>query len=281
MKVVFVGIGLIGGSFALEIKNLYPNSEILAADKDENNLQEAISLKMIDKKAQDSDFFDADLVFLCIPVTEIKKILPEILSKIGENTLVIDVGSTKKEICISVENHFKRDQFLASHPIAGTEFSGAKSAFLGLFKNKVMIVCEVEKTHFKLQEKALKLFSDIGFRLRYMPSDTHDVHFAYVSHLSHIISYMLGKTVMQKEQSERDIFDMAGSGFASTVRLAKSGANMWVPIFKENKTHILESLSAYIENLENFKRNLEKDNFEEIFKEIIQINNIRYVLEGK
>ncbi len=165
--------------------------------------------------------------------------------------LVIEVGSTKQIFCRTIADHPKRRNFLATHPIAGTEHSGPKAAIHGLFKNKTNIICEVEKTAFKLQEKALKLFSELGMRIRYMNPEAHDKHIAYVSHLSHISSFMLGKTVIEKEKNERDIFDMAGSGFESTVRLAKSSPEMWTPIFRQNKENVIETLDEYIANLES------------------------------
>lgn len=280
-KITFIGVGLIGGSMALDIRQIFPEAELLGIDKNTDNLKDAIALNIVDREGQTSDLATSDLVLISIPVTQIVNILPEILDQIGENTLVIDMGSTKETICQCVENHPKRSNFLAAHPIAGTEFSGAKSAFLGLFKGKTMIVCEVEKTIYRLQEKGLKMFDDMGMRLRFMNPEMHDIHIAYVSHLSHILSYILGKTVMEKSQSERDIFDMAGSGFESTVRLAKSSATMWTPIFEHNRDFVLESLNNYIENLQQFKNLLENNEFEKIFTQLHDINHIKEILEGK
>ena len=166
------------------------------------------------------------------------------------------------------------------HPIAGTEFSGPSAAIDNLFLGKTNIICEVEKTAFKLQEKALKLFEGIGMRMRYMHPVAHDKHIAYVSHLSHISSFMLGKTVIEKEKNERDIFDMASSGFASTVRLAKSSPEMWTPIFKQNKDNVIETLEEYINNLIQFKELMEGDNFEAVFKEMQETNHIKDILNG-
>ena len=187
-------------------------------------------------------------------------------------TLVFDAGSTKLAICKVVELHKNRRNFLACHPIAGTENSGPTAAISGLYKGKTNIICEVEKTTFHLQEKALDLFRAIGMRIRYMDPVSHDKHIAYVSHLSHISSFMLGKTVLAKEKNERDIFDMAGSGFASTVRLAKSSPAMWAPIFNQNKENVIESLEEYINNLQKFKELMQQDNFSEIFKEMENTN---------
>ena len=207
-------------------------------------------------------------------------LIPKALDMINETAVVIDVGSTKLPICNVVKQHKNRRQFLATHPIAGTEFSGPDAALLGLFKNKTNIICDVEKTAPQLQKIGLQIFEAIGMNLRYMNPEAHDKHIAYVSHLSHISSFMLGKTVLQKEKNERDIFDMAGSGFASTVRLAKSSPKMWTPIFQQNKSNVIETLEEYINNLSHFKTLLQNDDFEGVFKEMEDTNYIKQVLKG-
>lgn len=281
MKQIFViGVGLIGGSLALDLKRLNPEATIYGIDHNPAHVAEAISLKIIDKKAEFADLKHADLVILSIPVDASVNTIIQILDVISDNTLVVDVGSTKLDICKVVSEHPKRRNFLAMHPIAGTEFSGPKAAIHGLFKNKTNIICEVEKTAFKLQEKALKLFESIGMRIRYMNPESHDKHIAYVSHLSHISSFMLGKTVIEKERNERDIFDMAGSGFASTVRLAKSSPEMWTPIFKQNKDNVIETLEEYIINLTHFKDMMKENDFEAIYNEMKNTNHIKDILKG-
>ena len=279
MKVSIIGIGLIGGSLAIDIKNHYPNAEILGIDANENNLLEAESLHIIEGATTYEDLKFSDFVILATPVDVSVNIITEIMNNIGEQTIVLDVGSTKLPICEAIENHSKRRNFMACHPIAGTEFSGPNAAIVGLFENKTMIVCEVEKTTFKLQEKAMELFRKIGMRIRYMDPKSHDKHIAYVSHLSHISSFMLGKTVVEKEKDEQDIFDMAGSGFESTVRLAKSSPAMWTPIFKQNKKHVLKSLEEYISNLIKFKTLLENDDYQELFNEMEKTNRIKEILK--
>ena len=201
-KVYIIGVGLIGGSLALDIKKLNKDTVIYGIDKSESHLDEALTLGVIDKKSKIENIYEADLVIVAIPVDATVKLLPHILDKVSDDTIVFDVGSTKVAVCNVVNEHPKRRNFLAAHPIAGTEFSGPSAAIEGLYKNKTNIICEVEETAFKLQEKALKLFSDIGMRIRYMKPKAHDKHIAYVSHLSHISSFMLGKTVIQKEKNE-------------------------------------------------------------------------------
>ena len=279
-NIYMIGVGLIGGSFAIDIKKNNPKAIIHGISRKEETLNKALELKLIDKKATLDDLENADLVIVSIPVDATVKLLPTILDKISETGLVVDAGSTKEAICKVVEHHPKRRNFLACHPIAGTEKSGPTAAISGLYAGKTNIICEVEKTTFKLQEKALQLFKDIGMRIRYMDPVSHDKHIAYVSHLSHISAFMLGKTVINKAKNERDIFDMAGSGFESTVRLAKSSPAMWTPIFKQNKDNVIETLEAYINNLQHFKELMQDDKFSEIFNEMENTNHIKQILNG-
>lgn len=281
MKNVFViGVGLIGGSFALDIKSVYPDTIVYGIDVNKSHLEEALDLGVIDKKASLDQLAEAGLVILAVPVDKAIDLLPIVLDNISDDTVVFDVGSTKQNICKAVNKHPKRRNYLAAHPIAGTEFSGPKAAIKGLYKGKTNIICEVENTAFKLQERALSFFQSIGMRIRYMSSEAHDQHIAYVSHLSHISSFMLGKTVMDKEKNERDIFDMAGSGFESTVRLAKSSPEMWTPIFRLNKLNVIETLDEYINNLKQFKKYLENDDYDSLFNEMKKTNHIKDILNG-
>ena len=280
MKVVVIGIGLIGGSMVLDIKALYPEATILGMDANENHLQQAIDLGVVEKAGTTEDLAEADFVIVSVPVDIALVVLPQVLDAVGENTIVFEVGSTKLPICEAVANHPKRRNYIATHPIAGTEFSGPSAAIKGLFQGKTNIICEVEKTTFKLQEKALKLFMAMGMRIRYMDPQSHDKHIAYVSHLSHISSFMLGKTVINKETEEQDIFDMAGSGFESTVRLAKSSPAMWTPIFKQNKQQVVNTLEEYISNLTNFKELLENGDYDAIYNEMQSVNKIKEILNG-
>ena len=279
-NIFIIGVGLIGGSLALDLKAKDKSIKVFGIDLNDAHLDDAIQLGVIDEKANYQDLQNADLVVLSIPVDSAVAELPKILDAISDTTLVMDVGSTKAPVCKAIETHPRRRNFLATHPIAGTEFSGPKAAIHGLFQNKTNIICEVEKTAFKLQEQALQLFTHLGMRIRYMNPEAHDKHIAYVSHLSHISSFMLGKTVIEKEKNERDIFDMAGSGFASTVRLAKSSPDMWTPIFKQNKDNVIETLEEYIQNLTQFKELMQRNDFETIHAEMTNTNHIKDILNG-
>ena len=280
MKIYIIGIGLIGGSMALDIKALYPNATICGIDANESHLKEAIDLGVVDVAGNMEDLSSADVVIVSVPVDVAMIVLPNVLDAVGEDTIVFEVGSTKMPICEAVTNHPKRRNFIATHPIAGTEFSGPSAAIKGLFQGKANIICEVEKTAFKLQEKALVLFNQFGMRIRYMDPKSHDKHIAYVSHLSHISSFMLGKTVINKEKHEQDIFDMAGSGFESTVRLAKSSPAMWTPIFKQNRKQVVKTLEEYISNLTQFKDLLINEDYNAIFEEMESVNRIKEILNG-
>ena len=280
MNVFIVGTGLIGGSFAIDIKAAFNESIIYGVDKNEENLEQALSLGFVDYVSGFNDLEKADVVIVAIPVDATVEVLPIILDKIGDDCLVFDAGSTKKKLCDTIGNHHKRRNYLAAHPIAGTEFSGPQAAIANLYRGKTNIICEVEKTAFKLQERGMEIFSRLGMRIRYMDPGSHDKHIAYVSHLSHISSFMLGKTVIEKEKNERDIFDMAGSGFASTVRLAKSSPAMWTPIFEQNKENILETMEEYIANLIQFKKLIENDDFLAVHKEMEETNYIKTILKG-
>lgn len=280
MRVHVIGLGLIGGSLSFDIKDAFAEAKVYGYDLNKANEERALALGFIDDAFAWDELHLADIVILSIPVDAQQSVLPKVLDGINDDALVFDAGSTKAKLCEVVAQHPKRRNFLATHPIAGTEFSGPDAAVRGLFQNKTNIICEVEKTAFKLQEKGLEIFRKIGMRIRYMDPQSHDKHIAYVSHLSHISSFMLGKTVIDKEQNERDIFDMAGSGFESTVRLAKSSPAMWTPIFKENKENILETLEEYIQNLERFKELMEADNFDEVFQTMENTNHIKTILKG-
>lgn len=281
MKNVYViGVGLIGGSFALDLKALKPEVVVYGIDHNEAHLTTALELGLIDKKAVLSDVENADLVILSIPVNATLKLLPTLLDLIPKQGIVVDMGSTKEAICKVVDDHPKRSQFLANHPIAGTEFSGPSAAHVGLFKNKTNIICDIEKTDTERSKKVISIFESIGMRIRHMNAKDHDKHIAYVSHLSHISSFMLGKTVIDKEKNESNIFDMAGSGFESTVRLAKSSPEMWTPIFEQNKTNVIETLDEYIQNLTHFKKLMESEDFEAIRNEMKNTNYIKTILKG-
>lgn len=277
-KIHIIGLGLLGGSFGLAAKAKFPDILITGTDSDEKNLQDALNLGIIQEAKNEPDT-ETDIVILATPADTLGDLLLKTLDQIGENTLVFDVGSTKAKLCALVADHPKRKHYLAAHPIAGTEYSGPKAALMGLLDRKVMIICDLEKTDLQLKEKAYELFDALNLKLRFMDPEEHDRHLAFVSHLSHISSFMLGKTVLQKMEDEKNIFDMAGSGFASTVRLAKSSPAMWAPILTENKENILAALDGYISNLNAFRVKIAASDGKGLSDDMTEINKIRDILD--
>ena len=280
MKIGIIGVGLMGGSFALDFRSIYKNSKIYGFDVDIKNFQYSIDNKIVDELLSETNCKDLDFLIVSVPVHIIPDVVKKYLDFVGSNTLVIDLGSTKNSICNSLNNHPKRDQFLASHPIAGTENSGPKSAIKGLYINSINIICESHKTRSELLERALKLFKNLRMKIINMDPLEHDKNIAYVSHLSHISSFMLAKTVLEKKLVRKNIFDLAGSGFESTVRLAKSSPETWGSIFNDNKSNLVEALNEYIDNLSDIKSLIEKSQNDLLFDELSKINLIRKILSG-
>jgi len=280
MKIYIIGIGLIGGSMAMDLKTIIQGIEVVGIDANKKHANQALELGIIDRIGTLDNVAEADRVILSIPVKESLALLPKLLDQLHSHALLWDVGSTKEQLCELIANHSKRDQFLAAHPIAGNEFSGPQAAHRDLFNGKPQILCESNKTRPDLLTWAKRTFREMGMYLRFMEAAEHDKHMAYVSHLSHISSFMLGKTVLEKEEDENNIFDLAGSGFESTVRLAKSSPEMWTPIFEQNKENVIEILDAYIKNLEHFKKLLVNDDYKSLFQEMKNTNQLTSILNG-
>ena len=278
MKLGIIGLGLMGGSFALDFKSIYPKSKIFGLDKSKKNENRALELGLIDELITLEQLSKVDVILVAIPVDKSLEELPKILNSVNKDTLVFDVGSTKLPICEALLNHPNRKNFLATHPMAGTEFSGPNAAVEGLYFNKNNIVCDIEKTNPKIYKKALRIFKMLNMNIIKMDSKSHDVHVAYVSHLSHISSFMLGKTVIEKEKNEKNIFDLAGSGFESTVRLAKSSPATWTPIFLQNKNNLVLAINEYISNLNQIKEMIEENNYSTLSSVLNNTNRIKQIL---
>ena len=281
MNIAIIGLGLMGGSFALDVKSVISNSIIYGIDSSDLNISNALELGLIDQAISYDDLFKMDLVLIAVPVSHSLIIIPMVLDKINDDALVFDVGSTKETICEVLKNHPKRSNFLAAHPMAGTEFSGPKAAHKGLYLGKTNILCEFEKTNLKLREFALDIFDKLNMKIIYMDPKSHDVHIAYVSHLSHVSSFMLGKTVIEKEKNEKNIFDLAGSGFESTVRLAKSLPETWTPIFLQNKNNLIIAIEEYVSNLNDLKKIIEKNDEQKLSSILNDTNRIKEILSNK
>lgn len=270
-----------GGSFALDIKVPFPSSVIYGIDNSFENLKKAKEIGLIDFVISFNDLHKMDLILVAVPVNNSLSLIPKVLDLVNSNALVFDVGSTKEAICTLLNNHPKRGNYLAAHPMAGTEFSGPEAAQKGLYVGKTNIICEFEKTNKKLRKTALEIFDSLNMKTIYMDPKSHDVHVAYVSHLSHISSFMLGKTVIEKEENENNIFDLAGSGFESTVRLAKSRPETWTPIFLQNKGNLVLAIEEYISNLSLIKELILKENEVELSEILNNTNRIKEILNNK
>jgi prephenate dehydrogenase len=281
MKITIVGVGLLGGSLALQAKEKGIVKRVIGVDANPENADKALELGIVDEIATLEEAIPlTDLVVLATPVNVISGMLPRVLDALPDGKVVMDLGSTKEIICRVVEDHPRRRQYVAAHPIAGTENSGPAAAFSGLLKRKTMILCDQEKSSNAALNLVVSLAQSLEMRLSFMNSVEHDRHLAYVSHLSHISSFALGVTVLEKEKDESTIFDMAGSGFSSTVRLAKSSPDMWAPIFTQNTENISRALDAYIKRLQRFKEVIDGQD-EARSREIMhQANEIRRVLQG-
>ena len=280
MKVAIIGVGLIGGSIALKLREKSFGTEFIGIDKSENHLQEALDLKIIDRAEKlENGVKNADVIITAIPVDATVKILPQVLDLAKENQTVMDTGSTKSGIVEAIKNHKNRKRFVAFHPMWGTENSGPKAAQKDSFSGRAAVICNQEdsaKDALKLVEKIAEI---LELHLIYMNAEAHDIHTAYISHISHITSYALANTVLEKEREEDTIFQLASSGFSSTVRLAKSHPEMWVPIFKQNKENVLDVLNEHITQLRKFKSALEKENYELLEELILNANKIRGILK--
>lgn len=281
MIVTIIGLGLIGGSIALDLRKAGIAKELIGIDARSENGLKALELGIVDSlETGDNALQESDLIIMAIPVNSICQMLPSILDAVKPDGVVIDAGSTKGLIGKAAANHPKRNQFVAAHPIAGTENSGPEAAFHGLFRNKTNIICEKEKSSERALTIALEVFNALGLNTIFMDAEEHDKHVAYVSHLSHVSSFLLGQTVLDIEKDEKNIFALAGSGFASTVRLAKSSPDMWAPIFEQNLEYLSQALLEYIMHLQRFHYHLLKKDTNELKRIMSKSNEIRRVLEG-
>ncbi|WP_234733311.1 prephenate dehydrogenase [Tellurirhabdus bombi] len=281
MVVSIIGIGLLGGSFALAVREKYPKIHFIGVDASIVHGQLALAKGIVDEvKPLAEAVAKSDLVLLATPVNSILELLPAILDQLPEGATIVDLGSTKELICGLVSTHPKRKQFVAAHPMAGTENSGPGAAFRELLPGKNLIICDREKSNADSLKLVEALFRDIGMKIFYMTPEEHDLHLAYVSHLSHISAFALGLTVLEKEKDEQAIFDMASTGFSSTVRLAKSSPHMWTPIFNQNRGNVSQALADYIELLQRFKAFIDQQDTQASFDYMNRANEIRRVLEG-
>ena len=279
MNISIIGTGLIGGSLAIALKNLGLAEKIFGVETNAEHAQKALELKLVDSVLSlEEAISKSHIIFIAIPVDIAGKMIGKILEKVDQQ-IVIDLGSTKGMISHAADKSPKRGRFVAAHPMWGTEFSGPTAAVKGAFKGNAAVLCDEEKSDKDAFQTAEKIFESLGMNVVRMQAGAHDVHAAYVSHISHISSFALANTVLEKEKEENAIFEMASGGFESTVRLAKSNASMWVPIFQQNRENVLDVLNEHISQLRKFKSCLEKENYTYLTELIENANKIKRILK--
>ncbi len=278
-RVAIIGVGLIGGSLAIQLHEKKLASRLIGVDASKEHAQLALDLELVDEILPlDEAIGRSDVIVLAMPVDIMVWILPEILDKIDQQ-IVFDMGSTKSQLIDAVKDHPKRGRFVATHPMWGTEYSGPSAAVKGAFENKAVIICDPSGSDEDALTWVKHMYQKIGMHLLEMDARAHDLHAAYVSHISHITSFALANTVLEKEKEGNAIFEMASAGFESTVRLAKSNPAMWVPIFLQNKENVLDVLKEHIAQLSRFKESIEKDDHAYLLRLIEDANKIKRILK--
>ncbi len=278
-KIAIVGVGLIGGSLALQLHEKKLSCKLIGVETSAEHAHEALENELVDEILPlEEAIHQADVIILATPVNTLSKLVPEILDQI-DHQIVIDLGSTKSDIIKAVNGHPKRGRYVATHPMWGTEFSGPQAAVRGAFEGKAVIICNRADSDADAVQWVEKMYHKIGMRIIDMDAKGHDLHVAYVSHISHITSFALANTVLEKEKVDSAIFNIASAGFESTVRLAKSNSSMWVPIFMQNRENILDVLNEHIAQLSKFKEYIEKEDAHNLKALIIDANKIKRILK--
>lgn len=278
MNIAIGGVGLIGGSLAIKLKENGFARRIIGVDVSQENLDKAVRRRLIDEDMPlEAAIAEADLIIVSIPVDAMVKVIPQILDQIDQQ-VVMEVGSTKERLLDALRGHPRRNRFVATHPMAGTEYSGPEAALPNLFDDKYTVLCETELSDPDAVEQVEALFRSVPMKIAYLEPRAHDVHTAYISHISHISSFALALTVLAKEKDEDRIFELASSGFGSTVRLAKSSADTWIPIFRQNRDNVLDVLDEHIEQLSRFRSLLIKKDYETFHQLILEANRIKKII---
>lgn len=283
MKLGVIGLGLIGGSMAIDLRRRDFADEVLGVDADSVNAAAAEKMGLVDKVVEFEECVDrSDLIIISVPVGAAVKLLPKVLDRFeqtgAKDKIVIDVCSTKEQLARVVKYHPYRSRYVASHPMSGTEYSGPWAALPGLFDGRAGIICDSQESDSRAVKTVEALYDTLNMRIIYMNSSNHDVHTAYVSHVSHVTSFALALTVLDKEKDEKHIFDLASGGFSSTVRLAKSGADMWTPIFMQNSDNVLRVMDTYIEKMNAFRKAIADGDEEAVHSLIEEANKIRRII---
>jgi prephenate dehydrogenase len=279
-SVTIVGVGLIGGSFSLALKDRGLARHIIGVSRSDGTLARALELGLIDEALPLAEAVKkSDLIYVAIPVDSTLPVMRQIMDLVTDQQIVADAGSTKKALCESLGDHPMRKRFVATHPMWGTEYSGPEAAVHHAFAGRTCVICEKEKSDPAAVKVMEDLYREFGMLLVDMDANSHDMHAAYISHISHITSFALANTVLEKEKEDEAIFDLAGGGFESTVRLAKSNPSMWLPIFRQNREHVLDVLNEHISQLRKFKSCLEKENYDYLQELMENANKIRRIIK--
>lgn len=278
-KIAVVGVGLIGGSLAIRLHEKKLSARLIGVESDAVHANTALERELVDEILPiDAAIRQADVIILAIPADKMVALLPQVLDAI-DHQVVLDLGSTKSQLCDAVREHPKRGRYVATHPMWGTEYSGPQAAVHGAFENKAVILCNAEESDADALAWVKMMYKKIGMHLLEMEAHAHDLHAAYVSHISHITSFALANTVLEKEKEENAIFELASAGFESTVRLAKSNPAMWVPIFLQNKLNVLDVLNEHIAQLQRFRDSIERDEEKTLAGLIESANKIRRIIK--
>ena len=275
MKIGIVGLGLMGGSLALSLRKLSFVSNIYGLDHNAEHQKEALRLNLVEKLIDFDELCTLDVIVLAIPVNGVIKTLQALEGKISENTTIIDLGSTKEIIVKAVPSSIRKN-LVAAHPMTGTEHHGPSAALEGLYKDQVVVLCDLEDSGTHQQETAVRIFSGIHMRLNYMHAHEHDRHAAFISHMPHVISYSIANSVLAQED-KYNILAMAAGGFRSMSRLAKSSPHMWEDIFKQNKKNLLDSIDVFQTELEHFKKEIKNDDWEKVREKMQHGNELEEI----
>lgn len=279
-KIAIVGVGLIGGSIALQLHEKKLSSRLIGVEASELHAHQALKYELVDEiKTLDQAIEEAEVIILAVPVSSLTDMLPAVLDQVRDDQIVIDLGSTKSQLINAVKDHPNRGRYVSTHPMWGTEYSGPKAAVRGAFEGKAVIVCNRNQSDADALRWVERMYQKIGMRIVDMDAKAHDLHVAYVSHISHITSFALANTVLEKEKVESAIFEIASAGFESTVRLAKSNPSMWVPIFMQNKDNILDVLTEHIDQLSRFKKFIEDEDGDNLQTLINDANKIKRIIK--
>ena len=280
LVVTIVGVGLISGSFALAIKEKGFAKKVIGVSRTAASVQKALDLGIIDEALPlEEAVKQSDFIYVAIPVDATIHVMKQVMDLMTDRQMVADAGSTKFVLCDALKDHPMRHRFIATHPMWGTEHSGPEAAVRGAFQGRACVICEKEKSDEDVVNLVEKIYTTLGMHMIYMDAHSHDIHAAYISHIAHITSFALANTVLEKEKEEDAIFELAGGGFESTVRLAKSNPAMWAPIFMQNRENVLDVLNEHISQLKKFKASLEKENLEYLVELMENANKISRILK--